>query len=226
MPATTKKEANSKKSNSKRKKKKRRRGAQGGNEEATYPGSTIHSDYHNTSACGFTIDLSTGNVISCCHPHNPDNLHYRCDFLSHLDAEIGLEGLKLQGRRAKDEYCNKAKSLTYVDSKNELESFEFLYTETQGDKWTNNTGRMTDVSQCEWHGIGCDPNGCVVVITLRNNNVTGTFPADVLWRLFKLKTLNLTQNNLPGNTTGTSPWYLFGSMDKTSYVYDYAKLFF
>jgi Leucine-rich repeat (LRR) protein len=120
-----------------------------------------------------------------------------------LEVELGLGGIELGGG-AKDQYCDKAMAFDRGNSDRELELLENVYRKTQGDHWTNNTGWMTDASHCEWHGIGCNLEGRVVEIILRDNNVTGKFPASFLPNFLKLEILNLAGNNLSGVTTGNS----------------------
>ena len=62
---------------------------------------------------------------------------------------------------------------------------------------------MSDSSHCDWYGIMCDREGHVIEINLDNNNVTGEFPARYLMLFYKLRRLNLAENNLAGSLYST-----------------------
>jgi len=97
-------------------------------------------------------------------------------------------------------------------------SLEAMYDATNGEKWTNNNGWMTESDHCQWYGISCDDEGHVTSIDLRDNNLEGQFPVytrndyqdDLILKndwyesmyglanLYKLKTLDLSNNKLSG----------------------------
>jgi len=102
----------------------------------------------------------------------------------------------------------------------EKKSLQAMYNEMNGLNWTNKNGWMTEWSgHCQWYGISCDNEGYVTSINLRNNNLEGQFPVytrkvnvwgepildnDWSWskyglaNLYKLKTLDLSNNKLTG----------------------------
>ncbi len=76
------------------------------------------------------------------------------------------------------------------------EILEIFYDATGGDEWTQNANwKQKDAPLCTWHGIFCDKNGDVTNIELDRNNLNGKVPPE-LWRLPKLKHLNLRSNLL------------------------------
>jgi len=100
-------------------------------------------------------------------------------------------------------------------------SLAAIYNKTNGQNWTNNDGWMNEtVDHCLWYGISCDDEGFVTSIDLRDNNLFGQFPVYTskidfwgspnlnndwqhskygLAKLYKLKTLDLAENNLTGS---------------------------
>ena len=75
-----------------------------------------------------------------------------------------------------------------------------LYRSADGPNWTNAGNWGTDWPVNAWHGVTADSAGRVTRLFLRDNNLTGTIPAELgnlasLWRLI------LDRNNL----TGTIP---------------------
>lgn len=48
-----------------------------------------------------------------------------------------------------------------------------FYLVTHGDRWKNNSGWCTDAPLSQWHGVTIDPQGRVIGLNLRHNNLTG-----------------------------------------------------
>jgi len=71
-----------------------------------------------------------------------------------------------------------------------------IYNATGGSSWTNGW-TLTD-NYSTWPGVTTAPNGCVTALSLPNNNLTGTLPADI-GNLSELQELNLSNNGLTGN---------------------------
>ena len=77
-------------------------------------------------------------------------------------------------------------------------ALEALYNATGGANWTNNTNWLSSLPLSDWHGVGVDGNGCVAVLTLTDNQLTGSIPAQ-LGDLASLEGLNLYDNDLTGS---------------------------
>ena len=83
----------------------------------------------------------------------------------------------------------------------EREALFALYTQTNGDNWTNNSGWLgAEGTECSWYGVTCNTDGHIETISLPSNGLSGTLP-DALGQLSYLKVLDLTLNAL----TGTIP---------------------
>ena len=72
-----------------------------------------------------------------------------------------------------------------------------LYHATDGANWTNNASWLTDKPLDTWHGVTVDPNGDVVGLDLRENNLKGRIPGE-LGNLGQLKSLSFPGNQLDG----------------------------
>jgi len=123
-----------------------------------------------------------------------------CDFYTHAadtllyDDEHDYAGM----------YCSAASSIV-PDRTIELESLKTIYDEMGGEYWLNNTGWMTLPDHCDWHGVMCDEGKeYVIELHLPNNNLTGRFPSNHLSKLYKLKILELRDNNLWGTMAEVS----------------------
>ena len=87
-----------------------------------------------------------------------------------------------------------------------------LYNATDGDNWTNKTNWLSDNDISSWHGVSVS-NGWVTALDLRDNNLTGTIPAE----LGNLS--NLTYLNLYGNELGGEIPVELGNLTKLKYLY-------
>ena len=73
-----------------------------------------------------------------------------------------------------------------------------LYNSTDGPSWRNNVNWLSDSEPLgNWFGVSTDGNGCVVVLYLDNNGLSGRIPSE-LGNLAKLNTLDLDGNRLSG----------------------------
>ena len=54
-----------------------------------------------------------------------------------------------------------------------------FYNATGGDNWTSRDGWLSDAPIGEWHGVGTDHEGRVVILNLSHNGLTGTLPAEM-----------------------------------------------
>ena len=75
-----------------------------------------------------------------------------------------------------------------------------LYNATDGDSWTHNTYWLSSLPIGEWDGVGTDHGGRVGLLSLRENNLTGTLPPE-LGTLTNLEGLYLSHNNWKGRPT-------------------------
>ena len=73
-----------------------------------------------------------------------------------------------------------------------------LYNATGGDNWTNNEGWLSDLPLGAWHGVTTDPQGNVVALWLRENNLSGTIPPEI-GNLKLMSSLHLSLNELTGD---------------------------
>lgn len=81
-------------------------------------------------------------------------------------------------------------------------ALQSLYTATNGDSWTRNTG-WAGTNPCVFHGVRCDVSGKVVALHLGRNNLTGTIPFSLFYAPFfsTMQHIALDMNNI----TGTMP---------------------
>ena len=75
-----------------------------------------------------------------------------------------------------------------------------IYNATGGANWTNNTNWLSDRPIGEWYGVTVDYQGHVNGLSLRENQLTGTIPTELV-SLSNLTELSLGRNQL----TGTIP---------------------
>jgi hypothetical protein len=161
-----------------------------------------------------------------------------CDFFNYAQKEFG-HTLKPKALNMSDEFSNPCGQFEYYwgneaePEKLEKESLLAIYNATNGEKWTNNYGWMNaTVDHCQWYGISCDARGFVTSIDLRDNSLEGQFPVYTnnvdewgdpildndfkrtkygLANLYKLKTLDLSNNKLSG-TIDHAPLYNLPSL--------------
>ena len=77
------------------------------------------------------------------------------------------------------------------------EALVALYHSTSDPGWKDNENWLTDRPIGEWHGVGTDPSGQVIRLSLVANQLSGTIPP-VLGNLTSLRELYLHDNNLFG----------------------------
>ena len=70
-----------------------------------------------------------------------------------------------------------------------------LYLATDGPSWTNNANWLSDAPLADWHGVTTAPDGRVVELNLRQNQLRGELPPQ-LSRLTRLQSLQLSGNHL------------------------------
>jgi hypothetical protein len=147
-----------------------------------------------------------------------------CDFFNYAQNEFG-HTLKPKALNINKEFSNPCGQFEekwakwYSYTYEEKQSLMAVYEKTNGQNWKNNDGWMNEtVDHCQWYGISCDDEGKVTSIDLRDNNLVGQFPVytrneyygfpllDSYWQetkyglanLYKLKTLDLSNNKLTG----------------------------
>lgn len=70
---------------------------------------------------------------------------------------------------------------------------EMFYRVTGGDEWGNDMGWLTDAPLDQWHGVETDEDSRVTTLSLQENGLKGTIPAE-LGELTHLEMLNLWGN--------------------------------
>jgi hypothetical protein len=69
-----------------------------------------------------------------------------------------------------------------------------LYRSMDGSNWQRDTNWLSDEALGSWYGIQTDTRGCITHISLSDNRLNGSIPADV-GRLLSLRVLDLSWNN-------------------------------
>ena len=112
------------------------------------------------------------------------------DLAGFIPAELGqldnLQRLWLAGNRLKELRPQQDRAVLVA-----------LYHATGGAQWMRNASWLSDAPLGSWHGVSTDANGRVTELSLSENNLTGTLPAE-LGQLGKLEELDLSKNNLRG----------------------------
>lgn len=104
----------------------------------------------------------------------------------------------------------------YVIPRTECDALVEFYNSTVWSGWTQNTGRVTNTSACNWTGVSCTSitgNFYVSSISLASNNLSGTLNSS-LGNLAHLTTLILSSNHLRGSLPTAWSW-----LTQLNYVY-------
>ena len=80
----------------------------------------------------------------------------------------------------------------------ERDVLELLYRNAGGSGWSERGGWLTGAPLSMWDGVETDASGRVVALTLRDNGLTGSIPAE-LGQLPELRSLDLYHNTLSGS---------------------------
>ena len=83
----------------------------------------------------------------------------------------------------------------------EREALGWLYRRTDGPRWIESTGWLTEAPLADWYGVETDAAGQVVGLDLGGNRLTGPIPAEIS-ALTALTSLNLRANRLEGAIPG------------------------
>lgn len=78
----------------------------------------------------------------------------------------------------------------------ECEALAAIYTQTNGDSWSDNTGWLVEVNPADWFGVTVE-DGHVTRLLLSNNNLQGVLPPEI-GTLTSLTELTLRDNHLSG----------------------------
>jgi len=95
-----------------------------------------------------------------------------------------------------------------------------------GGQWKTRTGWLNVEDECTWHGIECNDSGYVNTITLRENNLSGTFPSETALLAADLEVLDLTKNWMYNDGSAGNDWLgqlsklKFLSVSQTGFSYD------
>lgn len=79
-----------------------------------------------------------------------------------------------------------------------------IYDALGGDKWNNKQNWCSDLPLDSWYGVSTYSDGTVYSISLRNNNLTGTLPAEC-GNLSSIAYLNLAYNSISSDEITTAP---------------------
>ncbi|MGM9734999.1 MAG: M64 family metallopeptidase [Candidatus Cryptobacteroides sp.] len=79
-----------------------------------------------------------------------------------------------------------------------------IYNALGGDKWNNNQNWCSDLPLDAWYGVSTNSDGTVYRINLRNNNLTGTLPAEC-GKLTAIAYLDLAYNSISSDEVTTAP---------------------
>jgi len=154
-------------------------------------------------------DSRPGSVRQSSKPtSSPTSLqHYYKNKIEKLLVDISGESLQLE-----DSPQMKALQWILNDdfSINHSEKIEVLiqryalatiYYSTFGDGWIVNDYWLSDVSECEWHGITCNDD-YVIELKLDENQLEGSLP-DEIGVLLSLESLNADDNSITGSIPST-----------------------
>ena len=78
------------------------------------------------------------------------------------------------------------------------EILAILYEATGGDDWTDNTNWLSDADLDDWYGVDTDRDGRVTRLSLQENRLTGTIPAEI-GGLSRLDYAVLSYNGIAGH---------------------------
>jgi uncharacterized surface protein with fasciclin (FAS1) repeats len=82
--------------------------------------------------------------------------------------------------------------------------------------WSKRTGWVSASDECAWHGISCNDDGQVNFINLRDNRLSGTFPAETAILAPSLEVLDLTRNDMYNDGGPDNDW--LGSLVNLRYL--------
>ena len=86
---------------------------------------------------------------------------------------------------------------TPASAETDREALVALYNATDGENWNRSDNWLSDAPLGEWYGVDTNNDGCVTVLILDNNELSGEIPPE-LGRLANLTELELSDNSLSG----------------------------
>ena len=89
-------------------------------------------------------------------------------------------------------------TVSVTDDDTDREVLRDFYNATGGQDWTDNTNWLSNLPLHEWHGVTTNGQGQVTHLSLRDNNLSGSLPAE-LGKLVHLEILSLDRNSISGS---------------------------
>lgn len=83
-------------------------------------------------------------------------------------------------------------------------------------QWRRKDGWITTADECTWSGVECNDSGYVDSIILRDNRLSGTFPAETKYLQDSLEILDLTKNSMYNDGAAGNDW--LGDLSKLKYL--------
>jgi len=133
--------------------------------------------------------------------------HYYKNKIEKLLVDISGESLQLEGSpqlKALQWILNDDFSINHSEKDEVLiqrYALATIYYSTFGDGWVVNDSWLSDVSECEWHGITCNDD-YVIELKLDENQLEGSLP-DEIGVLLSLESLNADDNSITGSIPST-----------------------
>ena len=146
-------------------------------------------DYTLSGSLGITIPANTtsGTTMLTFTPLN--------DGLAENDENIIIEGFV--GKKTEGSVTLPLIDMARTCATKDKPALEALYNAAGGPNWTNNTNWLSQQPLSEWHGVTVDGNGCVTLLELDANQLSGIIPSEV-GNLTSLDRLSLQGNQLTG----------------------------
>ncbi|MFR9496391.1 MAG: M64 family metallopeptidase [Rikenellaceae bacterium] len=79
-----------------------------------------------------------------------------------------------------------------------------LYNSTGGSAWSNSSNWCSNAALSDWYGVSVNADNRVVGISLRENNLTGDLPIDIISQLTELESLEIPLNSFNSGSISTS----------------------
>lgn len=76
-----------------------------------------------------------------------------------------------------------------------------MYYGFRGSFWTNSSGWATSAQVCDWYGVSCDSEGGVTSVSLRNNQLRGTFIPEIGILSSHTTSLDLSENTITADVS-------------------------
>ena len=89
-------------------------------------------------------------------------------------------------------------TVNVTDDESDREILRDFYNATGGANWTDNDGWLSNQALNQWHGVSTNGQGQVTQLSLRNNGLSGSLPAQ-LGKMESLEVLSLDRNSISGS---------------------------